>query len=125
MLDRVKFDTVSVVSKIEVRTQEEVDREEEMRRERLMQALQTQHAEAQSALFAAAPEAGAPGVPPRGMPGGPTSAAIGSGFASALADSVVDPNATFIRQDRKVGRNEPCPCGSGKKFKHCHGALSE
>jgi preprotein translocase subunit SecA len=23
----------------------------------------------------------------------------------------------------KVGRNEPCPCGSGKKFKHCHGAL--
>jgi preprotein translocase subunit SecA len=24
-----------------------------------------------------------------------------------------------------VGRNEPCPCGSGKKFKHCHGALSE
>jgi preprotein translocase subunit SecA len=31
---------------------------------------------------------------------------------------------TFVRQDRKVGRNEPCPCGSGKKFKHCHGALS-
>ena len=24
----------------------------------------------------------------------------------------------------KVGRNEPCPCGSGKKYKHCHGALS-
>jgi preprotein translocase subunit SecA len=24
----------------------------------------------------------------------------------------------------KVGRNDPCPCGSGKKFKHCHGALS-
>lgn len=28
---------------------------------------------------------------------------------------------TFIRQDKKVGRNDPCPCGSGKKFKHCHG----
>jgi preprotein translocase subunit SecA len=28
---------------------------------------------------------------------------------------------TFVRQDKKVGRNEPCPCGSGKKFKHCHG----
>ena len=25
---------------------------------------------------------------------------------------------------RRVGRNEPCPCGSGKKFKHCHGQLS-
>jgi preprotein translocase subunit SecA len=24
----------------------------------------------------------------------------------------------------KVGRNEPCPCGSGKKFKHCHGQLA-
>ncbi|MFL5024936.1 MAG: SEC-C metal-binding domain-containing protein, partial [Microvirga sp.] len=25
------------------------------------------------------------------------------------------------RDQPKVGRNEPCPCGSGKKFKHCHG----
>jgi preprotein translocase subunit SecA len=24
----------------------------------------------------------------------------------------------------RVGRNDPCPCGSGKKYKHCHGALS-
>ena len=30
----------------------------------------------------------------------------------------------FVRQSRKVGRNEPCPCGSGKKFKHCHGRLN-
>jgi len=30
----------------------------------------------------------------------------------------------FVRADRKVGRNEPCPCGSGKKYKHCHGKLS-
>jgi len=28
---------------------------------------------------------------------------------------------TFVRTERKVGRNEPCPCGSGKKYKHCHG----
>ncbi|TVR85745.1 MAG: preprotein translocase subunit SecA [Saprospirales bacterium] len=28
---------------------------------------------------------------------------------------------TFVRQEEKVGRNDPCPCGSGKKFKHCHG----
>ncbi|TAJ92449.1 MAG: preprotein translocase subunit SecA [Gammaproteobacteria bacterium] len=31
--------------------------------------------------------------------------------------------APFVRNDRKVGRNEPCPCGSGKKFKQCHGRL--
>jgi preprotein translocase subunit SecA len=28
---------------------------------------------------------------------------------------------TFVRQGDKVGRNDPCPCGSGKKYKHCHG----
>ncbi|MER2603475.1 MAG: SEC-C metal-binding domain-containing protein [Candidatus Competibacter phosphatis] len=28
-----------------------------------------------------------------------------------------------MREGRKVGRNEPCPCGSGKKYKHCHGQL--
>lgn len=31
---------------------------------------------------------------------------------------------TFVREGRKVGRNEPCPCGSGKKYKQCHGRLS-
>lgn len=29
---------------------------------------------------------------------------------------------TFVRSDKKVGRNDPCPCGSGKKYKHCHGS---
>ncbi|WP_201771606.1 SEC-C metal-binding domain-containing protein, partial [Pseudohaliea rubra] len=29
----------------------------------------------------------------------------------------------FTREQPKVGRNEPCPCGSGKKYKQCHGAL--
>lgn len=28
---------------------------------------------------------------------------------------------TFVRDGRKIGRNEPCPCGSGKKYKNCHG----
>ncbi|NNK32061.1 MAG: preprotein translocase subunit SecA [Xanthomonadales bacterium] len=30
----------------------------------------------------------------------------------------------YVREGRKVGRNEPCPCGSGSKYKHCHGKLS-
>jgi preprotein translocase subunit SecA len=29
-----------------------------------------------------------------------------------------------VRQGEKIGRNDPCPCGSGKKYKHCHGKLS-
>jgi preprotein translocase subunit SecA len=48
--------------------------------------------------------------------------------APAAAPSAVEtpagPRTTpFVRGERKVGRNEPCPCGSGRKFKHCHGAL--
>ncbi len=35
-----------------------------------------------------------------------------------------DLQGTFVRGERKIGRNEPCPCGSGKKYKHCHGTLS-
>ena len=33
-------------------------------------------------------------------------------------------SAPYVRGDRKVGRNEPCPCGSGRKYKHCHGTLA-
>ena len=29
-----------------------------------------------------------------------------------------------VRVEKKVGRNDPCPCGSGKKYKHCHGKMS-
>ncbi len=34
------------------------------------------------------------------------------------------PQAQIVRDGAKVGRNDPCPCGSGKKYKHCHGQLS-
>jgi preprotein translocase subunit SecA len=47
-------------------------------------------------------------------------AAAGEGAAEAAEAAPVAP---FVRGERKVGRNEPCPCGSGRKFKHCHGAL--
>jgi preprotein translocase subunit SecA len=115
MLERVKFDAVSVLARIEVRTQEQIDREEAERRERLMRALQTQHAEAQSALGAGEAAAEAAAAAARaGTPGAPAAAA---GAATAAA------TAPFVREVRKVGRNEPCPCGSGRKYKHCHGAL--
>ena len=35
---------------------------------------------------------------------------------------IVLPKVTIRRETPKVGRNDPCPCGSGKKFKNCHGA---
>jgi preprotein translocase subunit SecA len=50
-----------------------------------------------------------------------------AGYEEALAGADPAPAAKpapFVRQMGKIGRNDPCPCGSGKKYKHCHGKLS-
>ncbi len=52
-----------------------------------------------------------------------------AGYEEALAGAGADAPpalkpAPFVRQIGKIGRNDPCPCGSGKKYKHCHGKLS-
>ena len=110
-----------MLAKIEMRTQEAIDQEEEERRARLMRALQAQHAEAHSLLApgsAAAPEPAAARVPP------PASRPPAAQAPRGPAVPVADPVSTFVRVERKIGRNEPCPCGSGKKYKHCHGVLS-
>ncbi|MSR00567.1 MAG: preprotein translocase subunit SecA [Gammaproteobacteria bacterium] len=100
MLDRVKFDTASVLTRVEVRNEAELQREEESRQRRLMQALQVQHVKAESALVREQ-----------------------LGLAESLPR--LAQAGTFTRSDRKVGRNEVCHCGSGKKYKHCHGALED
>ena len=41
--------------------------------------------------------------------------------SSAASEPVAQP---FHRTENKVGRNDPCPCGSGKKYKNCHGKLT-
>jgi preprotein translocase subunit SecA len=126
MLDRVKFETVSVLTKIEVRTQDEIDREEEERRVRLMRALQAQHAEAQSLLAADGAGEQAAGSVPGAVPlGGEAAGGFGRGGVLPMPPPAgEEPQGTFVRSERKIGRNEPCPCGSGKKYKNCHGALS-
>jgi preprotein translocase subunit SecA len=119
MLERIKFETSSWIAHVQVRTQEEIDREEEERRARLMRALQAQHAEAGSLLAGAgAEDSGAAAAGALGAPGAPA-AARGTGLPQAPEAA-----GTFVRAERKVGRNEPCPCGSGKKYKHCHGTLT-
>jgi preprotein translocase subunit SecA len=116
MLDRIKFDTVTTVSKIQIRSQEEMDREALERQHRLEQALQAQHAEAVSPIQAPVPGADPAALPP---PAG--------GVDNVME---MDPRAgaaapPFVRAVPKVGRNEPCPCGSGRKYKHCHGTLQQ
>ena len=120
MLERIKFETSSLMATLEVRTQAEIEREEEERRLRLMRALQAQHAEAASALAGA--DEPPPPLPVRAPAGGVPERRPAPAGAPPLPPP--ESSGTFVRGERKVGRNEPCPCGSGKKYKHCHGALS-
>jgi len=109
MLEQVKHDTISILSRIRIQSEE--DLAEIARQRRAAEQLKYRHAEA-SALGQAAPAA-AGGSPERAAPPPPA--------AAAAAQSAAQP---FVRDGRKVGRNEPCPCGSGKKFKQCHGRLN-
>jgi preprotein translocase subunit SecA len=95
MLDRIKQDVVRVVLTVQVRTQEDVQAVEP---EPAVSNVQYQHADYEQAL--ANPN--------------------GDGGDTAVAVAVAPP---FVRAGQKVGRNDPCPCGSGKKYKHCHGRL--
>ncbi len=107
MLDRIKHDTVSMLSRMQLRTQADIDREEEERQARLARAMQFQHAAPEQLT---APTPPAEEAQPMSMGG--------------MGAPGADPVSQFVRETKKVGRNEPCPCGSGKKFKHCHGALA-
>ena len=60
--------------------------------------------------------ASAPQISTRVTSSGPSEAPDSAGPEISL------PKVTVRREVPKVGRNEPCPCGSGKKFKQCHGA---
>jgi len=102
MLDRIKHETVSLLSRLQVRSEAEIQAEAEERQRRLERALQMQHA---------APESF---VAPQAEP------ALMSAEDHAQKAALIE---QYVRDGRKVGRNEPCPCGSGKKYKHCHGAL--
>jgi preprotein translocase subunit SecA len=108
MLDRIRSDTVMLLQRLQVRTEEEIEREEAERQRRLQSRMQQQHA-APPELMAAASQS-------------PAAVAV-AGEGSSAEEPEESPAAPFVRGERKVGRNEPCPCGSGRKFKHCHGAL--
>jgi preprotein translocase subunit SecA len=118
MLERIKFDTVAILSTldVQVKSREQIEREEEARRARLNQRLQAQHAEAASlAQLSSAGDAEAQAAAAQ--------AAGGQGGAPPQSGAVPMPGPRPVRAAPKVGRNQPCPCGSGKKFKNCHGVL--
>ncbi len=95
LLEALKTDVITVLSRVRVQQQEEVERMEEQRRAQAEEAArraQAQHAAAQNPL-------------------------------TEGEESEETSNQPMVREERKVGRNEPCPCGSGKKYKQCHGKI--
>jgi preprotein translocase subunit SecA len=98
LLENIKRDVIKVISHVRIQLPEEVEAMEQQRREQAeQQPMNFEHA-AEPVLD----EAEAPEAEQQAQEGGDT----------------------FVREAPKVGRNDPCPCGSGKKYKQCHGKLS-
>ena len=97
LLESIKRDAIRVLSHVQVRREDPAEEEARLRREAeaMAERMQFQHADA-SALAAE---------------------------ESDGAEGDVAMAAAPVRAEQKVGRNEPCPCGSGKKYKHCHGQI--
>ena len=95
LLNNLKFEVIKFLSHVQIQRPDEAELIEQRRREEAArEKLAFEHAQA---------------------------AAMGD--ESAPRDHSGDAAAPFVREERKVGRNEPCPCGSGKKYKSCHGKL--
>ncbi len=107
MLDSIKRDVTRHLMAVQIRSQEQVEAAERAAEEasRALKNVQYQHAEFSPGVGDEAAEQIQDGIPVR-------------------VASAPEPVATMVRSTQKVGRNDPCPCGSGKKFKQCHGKLA-
>ena len=102
LMTNLQQEVVKVLSHVKIRQEDEVDAIERQReQERARERVNFQH-QAVSAL----PDQASAEAPPAGQ-------------GQAEGEKV----APFVREVAKVGRNEPCPCGSGKKYKVCHGKI--
>ena len=119
MLDRVKRDVVTILAKARIRSPDEVEAEETRRR--MAEQLQYRHDEAPSAMTEVASEP-EPGTEATGDGATPARRPLVARPARPMAPPA-EPAAPRVRAEKKVGRNDPCPCGSGKKYKQCHGRL--
>lgn len=105
MLETMKRDVARVLCHVRVQSREEMEEVERRRKEELEQELAKARLRHDETSATAQSEGE-------------------SGDDGDAGDSRQTTPETFVRQERKVGRNEPCPCGSGKKFKQCCGKVS-
>ncbi|WP_118182257.1 preprotein translocase subunit SecA [Paraburkholderia phosphatilytica] len=112
MLDAVKLDVTRIVMNVQVQSQEQLEAAAEQMEE---QGSQLEHVEFRHADYADAAAVATPVAvdAAAAMVGDAMRGHAGGGAAAGLANDVP-----------KVGRNDPCPCGSGKKYKQCHGKIA-
>lgn len=96
MLNDIKHEVMRVLSHVQVEDDNRTGEMERQHREELMRRMQFQHEHV---------------------------AALESSTDGEESPAVEQPVKPFVRDGKKVGRNEPCPCGSGKKYKQCHGKI--
>ena len=110
MLDAVKTDVTRILMTVQVQSAEQAEQASEAFEEQSQRMrVAFQHAEA------------APGMSSLD----PTEVALaGMAVAAAGTAGTVASPQPHVNPYPKVGRNDPCPCGSGKKYKHCHGKLN-
>ena len=144
LTSRIKSEVVGVLSKVQVRAEEDVEAVEARRRrsapveavhasppepvdEASAGPLRTEPKQASEAMGEPLRAAGG-GVARRPAAGSGASPEhrhrTGAAGAGAYRSRPPDDRSPYVRGGRKVGRNEPCPCGSGKKYKQCHGRLT-
>ncbi|MCF7966488.1 MAG: preprotein translocase subunit SecA [Methylobacter tundripaludum] len=98
LLEHIKYEVITTLFKVQVRQEEDVQALDEQ-----MQAPREMHFEHAQA---------------------PTLDAYEESLSAPEQEEATVAEQPFVRDGNKVGRNDPCPCGSGKKFKQCHGKLS-
>jgi preprotein translocase subunit SecA len=124
LMDNVEHDVTRLLARVQVRAEADVEAVEGQRQTDA--PVQYRHDEAPQAAQPApqpVPAGAQPGAAP--IPGAIAGAVPQPGQPQQPGQAAGEPQGQpFVRDEKKVGRNEPCPCGSGRKFKQCHGKLS-
>ncbi|MFL9862570.1 preprotein translocase subunit SecA [Paraburkholderia fungorum] len=112
MLDAVKLEVTRVVMNVQIQSPEQLEQAAEQYEEQGSHLENVEFRHAEFAEAAAAAPAAAEAA---------TAAMIGEAMSHGSSHAVADVSADSVP---KVGRNDPCPCGSGKKYKQCHGRIA-
>ena len=102
MLDRIRDEAVKILMTVQIQAPEQISEAQAQQQQSNVQNVQYHHADHDEAL----------------------SGKAASGVEVSEEGDVSAGGITVKNMMRHVGRNDPCPCGSGKKYKQCHGKLS-